>query len=230
MAIIKCGGGVTGIRGMLGGNVFSANINGQYARTWTPAHNPKTLSQTINRMYAGTIPTLWHNLSDGQRTDWNDYGKAHVLTNPLNELYKRNGFQWFFHCCQNLMVVGGTPPTDAPTDPAPATIDCATADYDDGGLLGHVVLNFAEHAFDGYWLVFMFYPKVSTGVMSCPSNYALLRGDNSPAGTSVNGVIKHNQIWGTAQLGWRGFFRAITMDYFGLRSAPWATSADFAAI
>jgi hypothetical protein len=227
MAIVKFGGGVAGIRGTLAGNVFTANRNGAYVRQWSRVHNPKTLFQTVNRMSASLIPTAWRNLDPGQRLDWNDYGKTHVLQNALGEDYYRTGFQWFFHCSQNLSVCGGTPPTDAPTVAAPATVACTLFSYDDAGFLGNCTVYFDSADFAGLWLVFMFRPIPYSGNMSCPSGYTRIGGVYEPAGGQVNATIPHNFHFGNPQVGWRGFVRIYTMDTQGLRSAPWAASADY---
>lgn len=227
MAIVKFGGGVTGIRGNLGGNIFSANKNGAYVRPWSGIRNPKTLYQTINRMYAGQIPTLWRALDPGQRTDWNDYGEAHALTNPLGDTYYRTGFQWFFSCAQNMLVIGGTPPTDAPTDPAPDAVVGTSVYYDDDGLFGRCQLNFDSDDFTGLWCIFLFRPFTSTGVLSSPSGYTLLRADYEPGGDNVNASLNAILKWGYPQVGWKGFFWMIAGDNQGLRSAPWAASLEY---
>jgi len=227
MAIVKFGGGVAGIRGTLAGNVFTANKNGAYVRQWSRVHNPKTLWQTVNRMFASLIPSAWRDLDPQQRTDWNDYGAAHVLQNPLLVDYYRTGYQWFFHCYQNLAVCGGTPPTDAPTVAAPTTVPCSLFSYDDANPFGNCTVYFTHEDFDGLWLVFEFRPIPYSGNMSCPSGYRLLKGRYHPPGGQYNAVLFHNTYFGNAQVGWRGFVRITTMDNQGLRSAPWAASADY---
>lgn len=227
MAICKFGGGITGIRGTLGGNTFSANTNGAFVRQWSRVHNPQTISQAVNRYYWSYIPSLWRALTSGQRTDWNDYGAANALTNKLGETYYRTGYQWFAHCAQNLYVIGGTPPTDAPVDPAPAAVTPTSVYYDDDGALGRCSVNFNEGDFDGYWLVCMFRPIIAYAPMSAPSGYSLLAGNFEPAGTTVNYIVYHNIKWGSPQLGWTGFWHVFTGDTQGLRSAAWATTLDF---
>lgn len=227
MAIVKFGGGLSGIRGTLAGNVFTANGNGAYVRPWSRVHNPKSLAQTINRISASLFPSAWRALTSGERDDWNTYGAATALKNALGDKYYRNGWQWFWHCCQNIAVCGGTPPTTAPTVAAPATVVCTDFTYNNVGLLGNCTVTFDSADFTGLWAVFMFRPIPYSGNMSCPSGYRLLAGVYEPAGDQVNAIIPHNAVFGVPQDGWRGFVRLITMDNQGLRSAPWAANADY---
>jgi hypothetical protein len=173
------------------------------------------------------IPGLWRDLDSGTKGDWNDYGKAHWLTNSLSEPYRRNGFQWFFHCAQNLMVCAGLPPTAAPTVAAPATVVCTSVDYDNDGLLGRCQVNFDHTLFAGLWIVITFRPMVYSGNMSCPSGYHLMRGHYEPSVDYENTILEHNYVFGSPQLGWRGFWYVYTMDTQGLRSAAWSTSKDY---
>jgi len=230
MAIVRFGGGVAGIRGTLAGNVFSANSNGAFVRQWSRVHNPKTLWQTVNRMAAAAIPNAWRALLPAQRGDWNTYAAAHPLQNALLEKYYRTGFQWFFHCSQNLTVCGGTPPTDAPTVGAPTAVACTSFSYDDSGALGNCTVYFDSADFAGLWAVFAFRPIPYSGNMSCPSGYHVFGGRYEPPGNQYNAILTHNIFFGGAQLGWRGFVRIYTMDNQGLRSAPWAASADYTLI
>jgi hypothetical protein len=227
MAIVKFGGGVAGIRGTLAGNVYTANGNGAYVRPWTRVHNPKTLSQTINRLYASLYPSSWRALSAQQRADWNAYGVANPLTNKLGEPYSRTGWQWYFHCGQNMAVCGGSAPPDAPTVAAPAAVQCSSFVYDEAGLLGNCTVTFDSADFTGLWCVFLFRPIPYSGNMSCPSGYRTIGGVYEPTGDQMNAVVLVNAIFGPPQEGWRGFVRIHTMDNQGLRSAPWAAAADW---
>jgi hypothetical protein len=99
--------------------------------------------------------------------------------------------------------------------------------YDNTGLFGNCTVYFDSNDFTGLWLVFDFRPIPYSGNMSCPSGYRLLAGSYEPYGDQYNATLSHNIAFGNAQVGWRGFVRIYTMDNQGLRSAPWAASADY---
>jgi hypothetical protein len=229
MAIVTFGGGVTAIRGLLGGNVFSANKSGAFVRNWAAVHNPQTIGQEYMRAYTANMPALWAALSDGQRTDWNDYGDAHPLTNPLNQTYYRTGFQWMCHCNLHLLKWGGSLAPTAPTVAAPATRNPNSFTYEFSGGSHHVTIDFDADLFADAWALISFYP-IPYGVnMSWPTGYYLLRAvyDPDPADTAISFWLAHTQKFGDPQDGWKGFVRVCTGDTQGLQSQPWEAATTF---
>ncbi len=127
MAIIKIGPPLAGVRGTIGGIVFSENKSSTYAKIWTATSNPRTQKQTIERGYLGMMPHEWGALNDAQRADWRDFADdpAQELTNSLGDAYFASGFNWFCKCSIRLLRIGRTPLPDAPDQARPAapTID-----------------------------------------------------------------------------------------------------------
>lgn len=121
MAIIKLGATVVGIRGKLGGIVFSANGATPYAKVWQMPRAQSTSKQTTYRGRLSQYPQNWRDLTQAQRNDWDTYAAAAAqeLTNPLGETYYASGFNWFCKLSQQRQTVGRTPPTTAPTAAGP---------------------------------------------------------------------------------------------------------------
>lgn len=127
MAITKIGPPLSGIRGTLGGVVYSANGSGTYCKPWAPPSNPKTELQTIERSYLASMPALWKALTALQRTDWDDFAAlpAQELTNSLGDAYYASGYNWFVKCNIRLLRVGRATRAPAPViaRPTAPTID-----------------------------------------------------------------------------------------------------------
>jgi len=122
MAITKIGPPLAGIRGTLGGVVYSANGSGTYCKPWAPPSNPRTELQMVERSYLASMPALWQALSSAQRTAWDTFAAlgAQALVNSLGETYYASGYNWFVKCNIRLLRVGRATISAAPTIPRPA--------------------------------------------------------------------------------------------------------------
>jgi len=127
MAKTKLAAPLAGIRGTVGGLVYSANQSGTYVKAWNPPTNPKTPSQMLERSYLAQMPTLWNALTPVQRAAWNTFAAlgAQAQTDSLGQTYYISGWLWFVKCNIRLLRVGRTPGTAAPViaRPAAPTID-----------------------------------------------------------------------------------------------------------
>lgn len=91
-ALIKLGGGVTDIRGSMGGNTFSRCAGGNYVRARTKPVNPRSADQNARRANVGYLTTRWSkDLTEQQRTDWRAYAAGTVWHNKLGEVITING-------------------------------------------------------------------------------------------------------------------------------------------
>lgn len=122
MAIVKFSTPITGLRGTIGGLIFSANKSGPHVKPWTRSANPRTSPQTIQRAHLATMPGLWTALTGVQQTAWDTFAAlaAQDLENPLGETYSASGYNWFCKCNIRLIRMGITPITTTPTQARPA--------------------------------------------------------------------------------------------------------------
>ena len=127
MAKIKIGAPLTGIRGTIGGIIYSANKSGPFARAWAMTSNPRTPKQTIERSFLSQMSEDWRSLSDGQRIAWATFAAlpAQELTDSLGEAYYASGWNWFVKCNVRLLRLGRAKIKPVPTQARPAapTID-----------------------------------------------------------------------------------------------------------
>lgn len=130
MAILTPGTVIGAISGSIGGQTFSHNKGGPYVRTRAIPTNPNSPRQQAVRVILGTLASAWSNiLTDAQRASWNVYADANTILNALGQSIKLTGLAWYLRCGARLLDAGGTAPTDAPTQPAPAGFTTFTPSY-----------------------------------------------------------------------------------------------------
>ena len=132
MAIFKLGPLVIGIRGTIGGIIFSANAAGNFCRSWARPTNPRSPLQQQERQFIGGQSQGWRSLSDAQRDDWIAFAAAapQELFNSLGISYFASGFNWFVKLNQYQLQAGELAVTDAPLfpNPTPPPINSGTVD------------------------------------------------------------------------------------------------------
>lgn len=117
MAIIAIASPVSGIRGKVGGNIYSANKSGPYLKAWGRGSNPRTELQTSHRASLVQFSQSWAAISASNKTDWDTYAAlpAQDKTNSLGETFSVSGFAWFVGINMNRFVVGSAQLDTAPT-------------------------------------------------------------------------------------------------------------------
>jgi hypothetical protein len=83
------------LSGKLGGNVFARNKGGSYVRGWVKPTNPKTGAQMAVRSAFSSAATAWQNLSDEQKSAWNQYALNYFKPRVLKPRATYSGFQAF---------------------------------------------------------------------------------------------------------------------------------------
>lgn len=116
---------VDGVRGRVGGVVFSANGAGAHVKRFAQPLRRRTTPQVDVRTPFATFGGLWADLTITQRNNWNTYATdpAQELINSLGQPYYLNGWQWFVSCNSNLRLAGRAYISDAPVLPIPDPID-----------------------------------------------------------------------------------------------------------
>lgn len=116
-ALIKFGGGVTDVRGSIGGSVFSRNRYGAYARNRTIPVNPSSTAQQKIRSIMSVVRAAWFNtLTAAQRAAWASYAAAVQVQNRLGETITLTGFNHFARSASALLYNDVAIVADGPTD------------------------------------------------------------------------------------------------------------------
>ena len=231
MAICIFGGGVTGIRGTVGGLIFSANQSGPYIKSWARSTNPKTIAQSAQRGYVSEMPALWRSLTAVQQAAWDTWAAlpAQALTNSLGQTYYISGWLWFEKLNTRLRNAGLALQMTAPANPRPASVSCNSVDYSEiiGGFRCRIY--FTAGVFGSNSAVVFMRPFASSGRQVCVSGLDMMGVQNSinPAATWFDYHLGHALRFGTPQDGWVLFTEVYTQSTEGLRSTAWVSRDEY---
>ena len=103
------------ITGSIGGTTYARARGGSYARNRTVPINPKTQNQDYVRGMFGTVSSMYSNLSAQEIEQWQAWASQLRVHNRLGEEYTPSAKQAYVMSGVNLMQVGLSPLTVAPT-------------------------------------------------------------------------------------------------------------------
>lgn len=116
MANVLLGGGVTDIRGSIGGTTFSRNAGGNYARGRMKPVNPRSPLQNARRAEIANLAKQWSNvLTEQQREDWRAYAMGTSWTNKLGQSIEISGLAAFIRLNVFERMTPSVPILAAPT-------------------------------------------------------------------------------------------------------------------
>jgi hypothetical protein len=120
MAKVKIAVTLDGIRGTIGGIVFSENSSGAYAKQLKRPVPRNSSYQQAFRQNLADVGYHWDDLTDGQRADWDAFAANpnELDYDPWSVQRFLTGYQWFARCAQRRLYVDAVWPTDAPTGAA----------------------------------------------------------------------------------------------------------------
>jgi hypothetical protein len=117
MALVKLGGGITGMSGSIAGNTFARNRFGNYVRSRTKPVNPRSTGQVGIRSIISYLAEAWHNVLDAdKRTAWETYAAAISMKNRLGEVISLTGFNHFIRSNSVILQHGNVMIDDGPAE------------------------------------------------------------------------------------------------------------------
>lgn len=233
MAIIKLGALVSGIRGTIGGTIFSANKGSLYARAWSRGSNPRSAKQSTHRSTMVSMAQSWKALSTIEKGNWDVYAAlpAQELTNSLGDPYYISGFNWYVRISMNLASVGLPPVVTTPTLGIPAIplVASLTVYQTGGSTTSRIFLNAADPDWDDYHIFKAeTYNSVGTLVSSEIKKFVVIKVHGiSPFVTVFQTEL--DALFGTVSLGQRVFVSVATQYADGRRGAVWSGYDDVRA-
>lgn len=108
MAIIILAAPLGGIRGKVGGLIYSAGKSGPYVKPWSKGSNPRSEIQTAQRALLVSFAQTWKSLSAAEKLTWDTYAAlpAQTKINSLGADYNVAGFNWYVGINSNLSRAG----------------------------------------------------------------------------------------------------------------------------
>ena len=134
MATVTYGGGVSELKGSVGGVTFQRNKSGTIVKRKTYYPNNPGSVQSTNQNYLAKIVSSWQGLSSARRAQWDVIAAAHDHTTPWGDTKTLSGFQFFMSNNLNLLATGQAIYVDQPTWLAPAAPDQFTLETDVDGI------------------------------------------------------------------------------------------------
>lgn len=123
MAKTTFGSGVAGLRGRLGGAVFSSNTAGSYTKQLSIPVSRATAFQQYSRAWIVMATEEWAQIGSAARADWDAFALApnEIDYDPWGVQRFLTGFQWFLRAYVRHMWTGQTwdftPPSGAAQSP-----------------------------------------------------------------------------------------------------------------
>ncbi len=229
MAILKLGELVAGIRGTIGGTIYSVNKSGPFARGWAKGSNPRTPAQTSQRAITSTHPTEWRDLTQSKRDGWDAYAAdaAQELFNSLGESYYATGFNWFSRINTHLILSGLARRNGAPTDPTPAMPTLGTSHcFEPISTDFHNRITYAFPQFlDNYVIVAVaFYPRITLAWKT--RGFRFVHYGLRSTSTYTEFGLTSLALLGQPPAGGKCFFSVQNQNDQGRRSAVVTSTAD----
>lgn len=176
MAKVQFGGGISGMSGKLGGNVFARNKGGAYSRNWVKPTNPSTPAQQNQRNTLALKSAAWRLLTDEQRDSWKSWADDNPVLDRLGASIVLSGAQAYTKININRDNAGdGATQSTTPGSPTYAAAVLNTAGSLDVQIAGDTLLVPLGAGAAENDIVFMFCSKpVSAGVTNTNSSLRLV--------------------------------------------------------
>lgn len=120
MARVQYGGGITAIKGSIGGWTFQENNAGQIIRLRPTGKKQRTTKQSISNNQLAFAVGEWHSLSLARKIAWNDFAVLYTKEDKWGETKTLTGFNWFFSINAYRLMYGHNILADPPTYDVPA--------------------------------------------------------------------------------------------------------------
>ena len=230
MAIIACGGVVTGIRGTVGGVTYASNKAGMYARPWSKGPNKRSNLQSPQRQNLSTLAAQWRNIDPADRADWDTFAfdPDQELTNSLGETYKISGFAWWVKISRELATAGRAPLETGWNVTKPTTAVINTLRVSAGAVTSQIT--WTGPLFTTSWdCIIEMALAQSIGTAIRPLKPLMLGAWQAPGGTSLDITAAIAARFSTPQVGQRAFAEVSRQVTTGYRSEPYAIAIDVIA-
>lgn len=122
MARILYGGGVTAIRGSIGGLTFQNNTSGNIVRARPHLSKASTKKQSATHVQLQTLQHAWQQITSDQQEAWNTYGTTWTKINKFGQVKTLTGSNWFvsvnfMRLAMSLSILADPPVHDIPPSP-----------------------------------------------------------------------------------------------------------------
>jgi len=192
---------VSEARGKVSGNVFSKNKGGAIVRNRVTPINRRSTSQQNQRQQLAALSASWRGLTEAQRVGWNAASPNFPQSDNLGQTIFLSGEQLYVRSNLNLILIGESQITDAPT---PTSFDVlAFTSLTAAAGAGTISLAFTPTVPAGYQMVVRATAPYSAGKSFVPQSSfrfidAIAAAATSPQSIAAAYVAVHGAITGAA--------------------------------
>lgn len=220
MAKVTFGSGVAGLRGKLGGSVFSAATNGPYVKQFRPPVHRRSLYQEAFRARIAQTRANWGYMSDVQRAAWDSYAAApnELDYDPWGTQVFLTGFQWYIRSQVRLYWPTNAwqpnPPHGAAQTPiSDLALDLRPLD------VGASYVDFSAPVFGATEIFILETALAPDAARLTPSSkWRITVAQQNPGAPPYSIGIALSFVWGSLRPGWRVCARAWNQSDHGNRS------------
>lgn len=115
MAKFTPGAIVSEVRNKIAATVFTKNRAGASIRNRTTPINRRSVGQTSKRQQLSSLSSGWRGLTQAQRDGWNSAAPSFPQQDNLGQTIFLTGAQLYVRCNANILLIGGTAITAAPS-------------------------------------------------------------------------------------------------------------------
>jgi len=224
MAKIKLAAPLSGLRGTIGGVVYSANKSGPYAKPWMKPVNPRTPKQLIARGRLSQFPTLWAGISAAQRTAWDVFAAlpAQERTDSLGQTYYASGYNWFVKINVQLDLAGHASRDNCPSlvRPGQPTVDDLIVYSAPDVGAEKTLLHFPIHQFTGYDAILFLAFRTAAGAVNTFRQYRNVFATVETSVYTVRFADEMAAAFGWPSVGWPAFLTGARQNAHGQRGLP----------
>lgn len=213
MARVQFGGIVTGLRGKVGGSVFSNNGSGPTYGTKTTATKagPK---KSLQSSYIANASTAWRNLSAGNRSAYDAYASTQPRTDSLGRTYYLTGFQMWCGLNAGLRAIG-QPALTTFVDPTLVVNQLNPLGFNflEFSLTNDIVVDVTPGSLNVNTFVNVFASRsVSAGKKTVSGAYKLLKSFPDSTVTPQISLAEYVALYGAVALGNTIFFKIVSVN------------------
>lgn len=232
MAKILLQAPLAGIRGKLGGSVYSANMAGPYIKVLSSRPTPQSAAHSIIQAQLGGQGDVWAGLAQALRDDWDTWAAlpAQEQTDSLGQAYYLSGYIWFSKINLWLYNTGRTARTAVPVaGPAAAPTIQAFFLHTWQGPPDQTRIIYAPAHFAGQDMVICAAQSSSQGRAVPVSSYIPIFWRQVPGNTQQVFRVPWRYAFGDPMIGHRGFITVHKQNSSGYRSLGTTLRADCAS-
>ena len=191
MAKVQFGGGIAGMSGKLGGNVFARNKGGAYTRNWVKPTNPATVAQQNQRNLLALKSAAWRALTDSERDSWKSWAADNPVLDRLGASIVLSGAQAYTKININRDNAGDS----STQSEVPAAPSFTAAIFDTTSTLtisisgNEFQIPLGSGATDGQEMFIFASKPVSAGVTNTNSSMRLIEAHTLDSTDTGNGYV-----------------------------------------